>query len=61
VFWVPTADATIGPNTTFHGTILAGRDVTGQTGATIYGRILAGAIGAATIALDSTTVNVPAP
>jgi len=61
VFWVPTADATIGPNTAFYGTILAGRDVTGQTGATIYGRILAGAIGAATIALDSNTVNVPAP
>ena len=61
VFWVPTADATIGTNTTFQGTILAGRDVTGKTGATINGRILAGAIGAATIALDSNTVNVPAP
>ncbi len=61
VFWVPTADATIGANTIFQGTIVAGRDVTSNTGATINGRILAGAIGAATVALQSTTVNVPAP
>lgn len=61
VFWVPTADATIGSSTIFQGTILAGRDVTSNTGATINGRILAGAIGAATVALQSTTVNVPAP
>jgi len=61
VFWVPTADATIGTNTIFQGTILAGRDVTGKTGAVINGRILAGAIGAATVVLDSNTVNVPAP
>lgn len=61
VFWVPTADATIGSNTIFQGTIVAGRDVTSNTGAVINGRILAGAIGAATVALQSTTVNVPAP
>ena len=61
VFWVPTADATIGTNVIFQGTIVAGRDVTSNTGATINGRILAGAIGAATVALQSTTVNVPAP
>ena len=61
VFWVPTADATIGSNTIFNGTIVAGRDVTSNTGAVINGRILAGAIGAATVALQSTTVNVPAP
>ena len=61
VFWVPTADATIGANTIFNGTIVAGRDVTSNTGATINGRILAGAIGAATVSLASTTVNVPAP
>ncbi|HEX4858547.1 MAG TPA: Ig-like domain-containing protein [Usitatibacteraceae bacterium] len=61
VFWVPTADATIGTNTIFQGTILAGRDVTAKTGAVINGRILAGAIGAATVALDGNTVNVPAP
>ena len=61
VFWVPTADGTIGTSSNFAGTILAGRDVTGLTGATINGRILAGAITAGTIALDSNTVNVPAP
>jgi hypothetical protein len=62
VFWVPTADATIGVGTTFEGTIVAGRDVTAVSGSTVNGRILAGAITAGTIALQSgTTVNVPAP
>jgi len=61
VFWVPTSDATIGVGTIFHGTIVSGRDVTGVTGATINGRILAGAITAGTIALQTNTVNVPAP
>jgi len=61
VFWVPTSDATIGVGTTFSGTIVAGRDTTGQTGAVINGRILTGAITAGTIALDTNTVNVPAP
>ena len=61
VFWVPTSDATIGVGTTFHGTIVSGRDVTAVTGATINGRILAGAITDGTIALQSSTVNVPAP
>ncbi len=61
IFWVCTADATVGVNTTFYGTIITGRDATGQTGATINGRILAGAITPGTIALDKNTVNVPAP
>ena len=62
VFWVPTSDATIGVGTTFDGTIVAGRDTTAKTGATINGRILTGAITAGTLALQSgTTVNVPAP
>jgi hypothetical protein len=61
VFWVPTQDATIGVGTTFYGTIVSGRDVTAKTGAVINGRILAGAITAGTIALDTNTVNVPAP
>ena len=61
VFWVPTLDATIGIGTIFQGTIIAGRDVTAVTGATINGRILAGATLAGTIALQATTVNVPAP
>ncbi|HBG06519.1 MAG: hypothetical protein A2075_04660 [Geobacteraceae bacterium GWC2_58_44] len=61
VFWVPTLDATIGVGTIFYGNIVSGRDVTCVTGATINGRILAGATTAGTIALDSNTVNVPAP
>lgn len=61
VYWVPTSDATIGVGTIFYGTIVSGRDVTGKTGAVINGRILAGAILAGTIALDTNTVNVPAP
>jgi hypothetical protein len=60
VFWVPTAAATIGSGTIFYGTILAGGNVTGVTGTTINGRILAGAIGQGTVALQDTTVNVPA-
>ena len=60
VFWVPTLDATIGVSTTFNGTIVSGRNVTAVTGATLNGRILAGATLAGTIALDTTTVNVPA-
>ncbi len=60
VFWVPTQDATIGVGTLFSGTIISGRDVTAQTGTTINGRILAGAITDGTIALQTTTVNVPA-
>lgn len=61
VFWVPTADATVGVGSTFYGTIISGRDVTAVTGATVNGRILAGAITDGTIALQTSTVNVPAP
>ena len=61
VFWVPTSDATIGVGTIFYGTLVTGRDATCKTGATINGRILAGAITAGTIALDTNTINVPAP
>jgi len=61
VYWVPTLDATIGVGTVFYGTLVSGRDVTAVTGATINGRILAGATTAGTIALQDATVNVPAP
>lgn len=61
VFWVPTLDATIGVGTIFYGNIVSGRDVTCVTGAVVNGRILAGATTAGTIALDTNTVNVPAP
>lgn len=61
VFWVPTLDGTVGVGSTFYGTIISGRDVNAKTGAVINGRILAGATLAGTIALDTNTVNVPAP
>jgi hypothetical protein len=61
VHWVPTASATIGVGTIFNGNIIAGVSATGQTGAVINGRILAGATNPGTIALDTNTVNVPAP
>lgn len=61
VFWVPTLDATVGVNSKFSGTIVAGRDTTAKTGAIISGRILTGATLAGTIALDNNTVTVPAP
>jgi hypothetical protein len=61
IFWVSTQDATIGVGTTFNGNIISGRDTTAQTGSVVNGRILTGAITAGTIALDTTTVNVPAP
>jgi hypothetical protein len=61
VFWVPTLDATVGVGSTFYGTIVAGRDTTAKTGAVINGRILTGATLSGTIALDTNTVNVPAP
>lgn len=61
VYWVPTASATVGVGTIFNGNIIAGLDATGQTGAIINGRILAGATSPGTIALDTNTVNVPAP
>jgi len=60
VFWVPTLDGTVGVGTIFYGTIISGRSVTAVTGAVINGRILAGATTAGTIALQDTTVNVPA-
>ncbi|HXE98097.1 MAG TPA: Ig-like domain-containing protein [Dongiaceae bacterium] len=61
VYWVPTASATVGVGTIFNGNIIAGVSATGQTGAVINGRILAGATNPGTIALDTNTVNVPAP
>jgi hypothetical protein len=61
VFWVPALDATLGSGTTFNGTIMAGRNITGLTGAVVDGRLLAGAVNAAaTVALQSNTISVPA-
>ncbi len=61
IFWVCVQDGTVGVGSTFNGTIISGRDVTLKTGATVNGRILAGATTDGTIALDTNTVNVPAP
>ena len=61
VFWVPTLDATVGVGSIFYGTMVTGRDATCKTSTVINGRILAGATLAGTIALDNSTVNVPAP
>jgi uncharacterized repeat protein (TIGR02543 family) len=63
VFFVPTAAASIGSGTTFYGNILAGGDLTSAGNATIFGRLLAGAIGASTLALNgaASTITVPGP
>jgi hypothetical protein len=61
VFFVPFAAATIGVDTTFNGSILAGGTVTGETRAVINGRLLGGALGAGNLSLDTNTVTVPAP
>jgi hypothetical protein len=60
VFWEPALNAQIGAGTAFSGTILAGRNISTATGATINGRLLAGATGSATVALQTTVINVPA-
>ncbi|MFA6467654.1 MAG: ice-binding family protein [Bacteroidota bacterium] len=63
VFFVPTAAASIGSGTIFYGNVLAGGDLTLAGGTTVYGRLLAGALGASTLALDgaASTVYVPTP
>jgi len=63
VFFVPTASATIGTNTTFYGNILAGASVTLNGNNTVFGRLLGGALGAGQIALDGlgSVVTVPGP
>ncbi|MBK8724939.1 MAG: Ig-like domain-containing protein [Holophagaceae bacterium] len=61
VFWVCTASATIGVGNVFNGTIIAGVSITAETGSEVFGRLLAGAIGPGTIALQSATIHVPAP
>jgi hypothetical protein len=60
VFWQVGSSATIGTYSDFVGTILALEDITANTGATVYGRLLAGAnqtSGAVT--LDHNTITVP--
>ncbi|MFH0976852.1 MAG: ice-binding family protein [Spirochaetota bacterium] len=59
VFWQVTQDATLGKNTIFSGTIVSGRDITLMTGASVAGRILAGATTYGTIALQNNIITVP--
>jgi hypothetical protein len=61
VFFVPTASATIGTNTTFYGNILAGASITLAGNNTVFGRLLGGALGAGQIDMNGlgSTVTVP--
>lgn len=54
VFWQIGTSATMGTNSSFHGSILAGAGVTFNTGATLTGRALAGTA----VTLDATTVTI---
>ena len=53
VFWAVTLDAAIGVGSTFVGNTLAGRDITGNTNAHLFGRALAGRA----IVLDTNIVD----
>jgi hypothetical protein len=61
IFWVTATamDATIGSGTTFNGTVMAGGDISAGTGAVVNGRLLAENNSQGTVALQTTTINVP--
>ena len=65
VWFIVGRDITVGRLTNWHGNILAGRTVTVKDGATVLGRVLAGAGGAGQLSLvgaaspSVTTVTVP--
>jgi hypothetical protein len=61
VFFVPTASASIGTNTTFYGNILAGASITLAGNNTVFGRLLGGALGAGQIDMNglASTITVP--
>ena len=44
VFWQVGSSSTLGVNSVFEGTIMANTSITANTGATIHGRLLAGAV-----------------
>ncbi len=63
VYWQVGSSATLGPNSTFEGTILANTTITVGTGATLTGRLLAGAVtatGAVTVNSDVLPVELVA-
>lgn len=57
VYWVLTNNATIGTNTFFQGTIVAGRTITVNAGASVQGRMLAGGDVAAPAGTGNITVS----
>lgn len=62
VWWQVGSSATIGTYSLFQGNVLADTSITMGTGATSYGRLLAGAVTASgAFAFDSNVVSVPAP
>ena len=62
VWWQVGSSATIGTYCQFQGNVLADTSITMGTGATSYGRLLAGAVTASgAFAFDSNVVSVPAP
>jgi uncharacterized protein YjdB len=62
VFWQVGSSATLGTYSIFNGTILANTSITATTGATVDGRLLAGAMDkTGAVTLDDNTVIAPVP
>ncbi len=57
VFWIMTNNATIGTNTFFQGTIVAGRTITINANTIVEGRMLAGADSSAPVGTGNLTVS----
>jgi adhesin HecA-like repeat protein len=58
IYWAVGTSATLGTNSVFKGTILAGSALTMATGAVLEGRLLAQG---AAVALDTNLITVPGP
>ncbi|MGV8899133.1 MAG: ice-binding family protein [Burkholderiaceae bacterium] len=59
VFWQAGSAATLGTNSEWQGNILAGSNITMETGATSCGRLFAGAFTDGAFVFDSNVVSVP--
>ncbi len=57
VYWQVGSSATLGTNSTFVGTILAATSIAAQNGASVDGRLLAGATNAGAVTLDNNFIN----